>query len=148
MYEYTKILKNNYHLKQKGDKLILDLFDQGNNSKYTLLGKHIILSTEDKLDQDYVEKTNLLPAKETTSNETDLYSEIKNIIVDLEKPNSFAISVNRKGEHKYNSTELARNLAAAVFEKWENIKVNLGEPELLINIQIINNKSIIYIKQK
>ena len=59
---------------------------------------------------------------------------------------NFAIKVDRKGSHEYDSTELARNVAGAVFDKWPNISVDLDSPELEICVQIINNKCIIYLK--
>ena len=62
----------------------------------------------------------------------------------LSKPDSFAIKVDRKGEHKYNSTEIARNLAGAAFEKWEDVNVKLKKPSLMICVQIINNRSVVY----
>jgi len=64
----------------------------------------------------------------------------------VDKPESFAIKVDRKGEHKYTSTELAKEVAGAPFEKWPSIKVDLDTPELEINVQIINNRSIIYLR--
>ena len=57
---------------------------------------------------------------------------------------SFAIRVNRKGEHKYSSTELAREVASAVFEIWPKTKVDLSNPEREFNVEIINNRSLIY----
>ena len=56
------------------------------------------------------------------------------------------MKVARKGEHKYSSTELAKQVAGAAFEEWPNVKVNLDKPSLEINIQIINNRSIIYLR--
>ena len=48
----------------------------------------------------------------------------------------------------YTSTELAKEVAGAPFEKWPKIKVNLDNPDLEINVQIINNRSIIYLTEK
>ena len=59
---------------------------------------------------------------------------------------NFAIRVDRKGNHDYDSTELASNVAGAVFDKWPDISVDLNSPELEICVQIINNKCIIYLK--
>ena len=60
--------------------------------------------------------------------------------------NTFAIQVKRKGEHPYNSTSLARDVAGSVFEEWKRISVDLDNPELEIIVQIVNNISIIYLK--
>lgn len=144
MYEYTKICKNRHNLKYKGDKLVLNLLDANINSKYLLLGNHIIVSTDNEVSPPYLEKENLQLARHTSSKEEDIYNEIKNLINHLPKPDSFAIKVYRKGEHKYNSTEIARNLASAVFEKWEDVNVELKEPSLMICVQIINNRSVVY----
>lgn len=148
MYEYTKICKNRQNLKYKGDKLVLSLLDANINSKYILLGKHIILSTEKVLKPLTAEKDNLLLARHSTSKEEDIYKQIKDLIDDLPKPKSFAIKVDRKGEHKYSSTEVARNLAGAVFEKWEDVRVKLKKPSLTICVQIINNRSVVYCVQQ
>ena len=144
MYEYTKICKNRQNLKYKGDKLVLNLLKANINSKYLLLGNHIIVSTDNEVKPQYLEKENLQLARHVSSKEEDIYNEIKNLINHLPKPDSFAIKVDRKGDHNYNSTEIARNLAGAVFEKWEDVTVKLKKPSLMICVQIINNRSVVY----
>ena len=144
MYEYTKICKSRQNLKYKGDKLVMNLLDANINSKYLLLGNHIIVSTDKEVKPTYLEKENLQLARHTSSKEEDIYNEIKNLINPLSKPDNFAIKVDRKGEHKYNSTEIARNLAGAAFEKWEDVNVKLKKPSLMICVQIINNRSVVY----
>ena len=75
----------------------------------------------------------------STEKKKDIFKTIKKLINDIEEPANFAVKVSRKGEHRFTSTDLARDLAAAAFERWPNIKVNLNEPSLEINVQIINN---------
>ena len=78
--------------------------------------------------------------------EDEIFHNIKTIIKNVKEPTTFAVSVQRKGDQKYSSTELARNVAGAAFEIWPKIKVNLKKPQLKINIEIINNRSIIYLR--
>ena len=80
----------------------------------------------------------------SNSDQKNIYDKISKVINRVNEPDNFAIKVIRKGEHKYTSTELARNVAGAVFDKWPNIKVNLEKPQLEVIIQIINNRSLIY----
>ena len=96
MYEYTKICKNRQNLKYKGDKLVLNLLDANINSRYLLLGNHIIVSTDNEVKPQYLEKENLQLARHVSSKEEDIYNEIKNLINHLPKPDSFAIKVDRK----------------------------------------------------
>ena len=84
--------------------------------------------------------------KLSTAKKEDIFEKIKELISILDEPKTFAIKVDRKGEHKYTSTEIAKYLASAPFEKWSNIKVNLDNPDLEINVQIINNRSLIYLR--
>ena len=84
--------------------------------------------------------------KLSTDKKDNIFSSIKVLIKDTKEPENFAVKVARKGEHKYSSTELAKEVAGAAFEEWPNVKVNLDKPSLEINIQIINNRSIIYLR--
>ena len=61
---------------------------------------------------------------------------------------TFAIKVERKGEHKFSSTELAKELAGSVFDLFPKIKVNLESPDLKVNVKILNNKCLIYTEKK
>jgi len=64
------------------------------------------------------------------------------------KIQTFAIKVERKGEHKFTSTELAKELAGSVFDLLPKIKVDLGSPELKVNVKVLNNKCLIYTEKK
>ena len=88
----------------------------------------------------------MYPCIFSSSKENEIYESIKILVEHTITAKNFAIRVDRKGNHDYDSTELARNVAGAVFEKWPSINVNLDAPELEIFVQIINNKCIIYLK--
>ena len=82
----------------------------------------------------------------SSSRKEDIYKKIRYLIGREQRTKKFAIRVSRKGTHHYNSTELARTVAGAVFDEWPDIKVDLNSPELEIFVQIINNMSVIYLK--
>ena len=134
------------NLKQIGDKIILNLIGKGLETKYRVLGNYIFLETKGSIDWEYIVKEEIYSGKISTSKKENIFNVIKELISILDEPESFAIKVNRKGEHKYTSTELAKDVAGAPFEKWPKIKVNLDNPDLEINVQIINNRSIIYLR--
>lgn len=142
-FAINNISKNN--LKQKGDKIILNLFDKGISAKYKIFGKFIYLETKDQIQSKNL-KLEYYNASLSTDKKDEIFNTIANLIETTKEPPNFAIKVNRRGEHKYTSTDLAREVAGAVFDKWPNIKVNLGKPSLEVNIQIINNRSIIYLR--
>ena len=142
-FAINNISKNN--LKQKGDKIILNLFDKGICAKYKIFGKFIYLETKDQILSKNL-KLEYYNASLSTDKKDDIFNTIANLIETTKEPANFAIKVDRRGEHKYTSTDLAREVAGAVFDKWPNIKVNLAKPSLEVNIQIINNRSIIYLR--
>ena len=133
------------NLKQKANKIILDLFEMGIKTKYKIFGKYIYLESKDKISLKHMDET-IYYAKLSTDKKDEIFTSISGLIYGTKKPADFAVRVNRKGEQKYTSTELAREVAGAAFEEWPNIKVNLDKPSLEINIQIINNRSIIYLR--
>ena len=132
------------NLKQKANKIILDLFEMGIKTKYKIFGKYIYLESKDKIPLKHMDETYY--AKLSTDKIDNIFSSIKVLINDTKEPENFAVKVARKGEHKYSSTEIAMEVAGAAFEELPNIKVNLDKPSLEINIQIINNRSIIYLR--
>ena len=134
------------NLKQSGDKIILNLIEQGLETKYRILGTYIFLETDKDINYNKIIEQDTYHGKLSTAKKEDIFEKVKELISILDEPQTFAIKVNRKGEHKYTSTEIAKDLASAPFEKWPNIKVNLDNPDLEINVQIINNRSIIYLR--
>ena len=134
------------NLKHFGDKIILDLLDNKIIAKYCTFGKNIFLESSQKINKSIIGKYNMNIAKMSNEKEDEIFHNIKTIIKNVKEPTTFAVSVQRKGDQKYSSTELARNVAWSAFEIWPKIKVNLKKPQLEINIEIINNRSIIYLR--
>ena len=136
--------KSRNNLKRNGDLIVLDLFSKGIEAKYKIFGNFIYLESKDSLRKNL--KLENFEACLSSSRKEEIFNAIKNLIGTLREPPNFAIKVDRRGEHKYSSTDLAREMAGAVFDKWPKIKVNLTNPSLEVNIQIINNRSIIYLR--
>ena len=147
-YVCVDIPKKN--LKIIGRKIVLRLIEQHSIlSKYQVLSKYLYLTSTENISDDIRNKYGLIEAELCDSNNKKIYNKIKHLIRN-EKSNirTFAISVERKGEHKFTSTELAKELAGSVFDVFPKIKVNLGNPELKINVKVLNNKCIIYTERK
>jgi adenylyl- and sulfurtransferase ThiI len=144
MYGYIIETHSNQSIRKFGDNLILSLYKDKIIAKYNLFGKKLFIETSKLLAKKNENDDSFLPAIMSNSEQNEIYGKIRQLIDRVKKADDFAIKVIRKGEHKYTSTELARNVAGAVFDKWPNIKVNLENPQLEVIIQIINNRSIIY----
>ena len=144
MYGYIIETNSNQSIRKFGDNLILSLYKDKIIAKYNLFGKKLFIETSKLLVKENENDDSFLPAIMSNSEQNEIYGKIRQLINRVKKADDFAIKVIRKGEHKYTSTELARNVAGAVFDKWPNIKVNLENPQLEVIIQIINNRSIIY----
>ena len=142
---FYAIVNGNQSQKGIGDKIIISLSKQKIFAKYRLFGRIIILESEQEL-SDAILGKHLYPCIFTCSKENEIYESIKVLIENAIPTKNFAMRVDRKGNHDYESTELASNVAGAVFDKWPNICVDLNSPELEICVQIINNKCIIYLK--
>tara|TARA_B100000029_G_scaffold25708_1_gene25298 strand:- start:86 stop:526 length:441 start_codon:yes stop_codon:yes gene_type:complete len=136
----------NKNLKQKANRIILDLFKDGIKIKYKIFGKFIYLESKNRITQKHLDEK-LYSAKLSTDKKENIFTSISKLIKNTKEPTNFAVKVDRKGQHKYTSTELAKEVAGAAFEEWPNVKVNLDNPTLEINIQIINNRSIIYLRK-
>jgi adenylyl- and sulfurtransferase ThiI len=133
------------NLKKIGNRIILSLSKDGNTSKYRIIGNLIFLECTNKI-YGSVEGKKAFDSVISSSDEDDIYNSIRKLVKSKKETQTFAIRVIRKGNHRYDSTSLARNVAGAAFEEWKKISVNLGNPELEIFVQIINNISIIYLK--
>ena len=143
---YAIVNHGNQSLKGLGDKIIISLSSQKIFAKYSVFGRIIALESEQELSDGLLSNTPLYPCIFTSSKKNEIYESIKILIKHAIPTQNFAIRVDRKGNHDYDSTELASNVAGAVFDKWPNISVDLDSPELEICVQIINNKCIIYLK--
>jgi len=146
MYGFIVNTGSNHNPKRFGDELILTLYNENITSKYQIFGRKIFLETKEKFGRKTKKDFSISPATMTSSKKKEIHSNITKVIDRVNEPRNFAIKVIRKGEHKYTSTELAREVAGAVFDKWPKIKVNLKKPQLEVVIQIINNRSLIYIR--
>jgi len=144
MYGFIVVTDSNQSLEKIGDRLILSLYKDEIVAKYNLFGRKIYLETKESFTKENGGK--YLPAIMSNSDEDEIYGKISQVINRVNEPSHFAIKVIRKGDHKYTSTGLARNVAGAVFDKWPKIKVNLEKPQLEVVIQIINNRSLIYVR--
>ena len=143
---YAIVNNGNQSLKRLGDKIIISLSKQKIFAKYRVFGRIIVLESEQELSDVILNSKHLYPCIFTSSKENEIYESIKMLIQHAILPKNFAIRVDRKGNHDYDSTELARSVAGAVFDKWPDVSVDLDSPELKICVQIINNKCIIYLK--
>ena len=142
---YAIVNNGNQSLKRVGDKILISLSKQKIFAKYRVFGRIIVLESEQELSEAILGK-HPYPCIFTSSKENEIYESIKVLIENAIPTKNFAIRVDRKGNHNYDSTELARNVAGAVFDKWPDINVDLDSPELEICVQIINNKCTIYLK--
>jgi len=143
---YAIVNNGNQSLKGLGDKIIISLSKQKIFAKYRVFGRIIVLESEQELSDVILNSKHLYPCIFTGSKEHEIYESIKMLVENAIPTKNFAIRVDRKGNHDYDSTELARNVAGAVFDKWPDVSVDLDSPELKICVQIINNKCIIYLK--
>ena len=134
-------------LKNIGRKIVLELFEKNKIlSKYQIFNKYLFLTSMEYISDDFKAKYKLIEANLCNTNVENIYQNVKNIIpaeLDIE---TFAIKVERKGEHRFTSTELARQLAGSVFELFPNLKVDLKNPNLKVHIKVLNNICLIYME--
>jgi len=133
-------------LKQIGNRIILLLAENNNISKYRIFGNLIFLECTNLISEGTIDGKKVFDSIISSSSQDKIYESIRKLIKGKKEVNTFAIQVKRKGEHPYNSTSLARDVAGSVFEEWKRISVDLDNPELEIIVQIVNNISIIYLK--
>tara|TARA_B100000941_G_scaffold140688_1_gene99685 strand:+ start:260 stop:709 length:450 start_codon:yes stop_codon:yes gene_type:complete len=135
-------------LKNIGRKIVLELFEKNKIlSKYQIFNKYLFLTSMEYISDDFKAKYKLIEANLCNTNVENIYQNVKNIIpaeLDIE---TFAIKVERKGEHRFTSTELARQLAGSVFELFPNLKVDLENPNLKVHIKVLNNICLIYVEK-
>ena len=135
-------------LKRVGRKIVLELFEKNKIlSKYQIFNKYLFLSSMEYISDNLKAKYKLIEASVCDTNIENIYQNVKNIIpaeLDIE---TFAIKVERKGEHRFTSTELARRLAGSVFELFPNLKVDLKNPNLKVHIKVLNNICLIYVEK-
>jgi len=149
MNNYISIDIPKRNLKSIGKKIILEQLQEFDNLvKYQIFGKYLYLTSMHTISKISVIKYKLYNSIACDPIKEIIYEKIKSIIPENNRSNTFAVSVERKGEHRFTSTELAREMAGSVFDLYPNIKVNLDNPELKINIKIYNNKCFLYSEKK
>ena len=93
-------------------------------------------------------KYKLIKAKLCETKIETIYDNVKNLISSENNIQTFAIKVERKGEHKFTSTELARELAGSVFELFPDVSVDLTNAKFKVYVKVLNNKSLIYTERE
>ncbi|MDG1545002.1 MAG: THUMP domain-containing protein [Candidatus Poseidoniia archaeon] len=136
-------------LRKTGRKIVLEQIEKNNIlGKYEIFDKYLYLTTVDPISKNTKEEYKLCIAKLCNAKEEIIYKKIKDVIPAMKKYNTFAINVERRGDHKFTSTELARELAGSVFDVFPEINVDLGKPELTVHVKVINNKCLLYTEEK
>ena len=146
MNNYVSVNIPKRSLKKIGRKITLEQIENHDNlSKYLIINKYLYITSMNKINK---EEYKLYDAELCESKSEIMYNKIKNILPKENESNTFAINVNRKGEHKFTSTELARDLAGAVFDVYPDISVDLDNPKLIVHVKVLNNKCLIYTEQR
>ena len=108
------ILIDKKNMKNIGDKILLSLAKKNNVSKYQIYGNLIFLECQKTITSLIIEEIKLSEALKCSSDKKDIYDTIKSLIKDKKMVNSFAIKVNRKGNHKYNSMSSSRKKSGEI----------------------------------
>ena len=146
MNNYVSVNIPKRSLKKIGRKITLEQIENHDNlSKYLIINKYLYITSMNKINK---EEYKLYDAELCESKNEIMYNKIKNILPKENESSTFAINVNRKGEHKFTSTELARDLAGAVFDVYPDISVDLDNPKLIVHVKVLNNKCLIYTEQR
>ena len=146
MNNYVTVNIPKRSLKRIGRKIIIEQIEKYDNlAKYLLINQYLYITSIKKINKD---EYNLSDAELCEAKNELMYNKIRNILPKENENKTFAIKVDRKGEHKFTSTELARELAGAVFDLYPNIKVDLDKPNLIVHVKVLNNKCLLYTEQK
>tara|TARA_Y100001968_G_C19265031_1_gene671217 strand:+ start:425 stop:865 length:441 start_codon:yes stop_codon:yes gene_type:complete len=146
MNNYVSLNIPRRSLKKIGRKIILEQIEKYDNlAKYLIINKYLYITSIKKITK---EEYKLSEAELCDTKNELMYNKIKKILPKGNKNKTFAIKVDRKGEHKFTSTELARELAGAVFDVYPDINVDLDEPNLVVHVKVLNNKCLLYTEQR
>lgn len=77
------------------------------------------------------------------------YQDIENTVLKLFKKNSKTFKVNARRNWKkfeFTSDEINRKIATKIFENFNDIKVDVRNPEILINIEVRNNHTYVFLE--
>lgn len=149
MNNYVLVHKSRKNLKKIGRKIVLELYNNENIlSKYQIFGKYLYVTSVEAPSEEVKLKYKLIKAKLCETKIEAIYDNVKNLISSEDNIQTFAIKVERKGEHKFTSTELARELAGSVFELFPDVSVDLANPKFKIHVKVLNNKSLLYTEKE
>ena len=149
MNNYVLVHKSRKNLKKIGRKIVLELFNNENIlSKYQILNKYLYITSVEAAPEEVKLKYKLIKAKLCETKIGSIYDNVKNLISSEDYIQTFAIKVERKGEHKFTSTELARELAGSVFELFPDVSVDLTNAKFKVYVKVLNNKSLIYTERE
>ena len=136
-------------LNRVGRKIVLELFEKSNIfCKYQIFNKYLYLTSVETISDDFKTRYKLIEAKLCDTNVENIYDHVKHIIPSKLNIETFAIKVERKGEHRFTSTELAKELAGSVFELFPNVRVDLKNPDFKVHIKVLNNKCLLYTERR
>lgn len=136
-------------LNRVGRKIVLELFEKSNIfCKYQIFNKYLYLTSVETISDDLKTRYKLIEAKLCDTNVENIYDHVKHIIPSKLNIETFAIKVERKGEHRFTSTELAKELAGSVFELFPNVRVDLKNPDFKVHIKVLNNKCLLYTERR
>ena len=136
-------------LNRVGRKIVLELFEKSNIfCKYQIFNKYLYLTSVETISDDFKTRYKLIEAKLCETNVENIYDHVKHIIPSKLNIETFAIKVERKGEHRFTSTELAKELAGSVFELFPNVRVDLKNPDFKVHIKVLNNKCLLYTERR
>ncbi len=136
-------------LNRVGRKIVLELFEKSNIfCKYQIFNKYLYLTSVETISDDFKTRHKLIEAKLCDTNVENIYDHVKHIIPSKLNIETFAIKVERKGEHRFTSTELAKELAGSVFELFPNVRVDLKNPDFKVHIKVLNNKCLLYTERR
>ena len=149
MNNYVLVHKSRKNLKKIGRKIVLELYNNENIlSKYQIFSKYLYITSVEAAPEEVKLKYKLIRAKLCETKIESIYDNIKNLISSEDNIQTFAIKVERKGEHKFTSTELARELAGSVFELFPDVSVDLTNAKFKIYVKVLNNKSLLYTEKE
>ena len=149
MNNYVLVHKSRKNLKKIGRKIVLELYNNENIlSKYQIFNKYLYITSVEAAPEEVKLKYKLIKAKLRETKIEAIYDNVKNLISSEDYIQTFAIKVERKGEHKFTSTELARELAGSVFELFPDVSVDLTNAKFKVYVKVLNNKSLIYTERE
>ena len=102
MNNYVTVNIPKRSLKKIGRKIILEQIDKYDNlAKYLIINQYLYITSIKKINRD---EYNLSDAELCEAKNELMYNKIRNILPKENENKTFAIKVDRRGEHKFTST--------------------------------------------